>query len=73
MSKLRRWIETWMDGKNVRGISVAPADVYELITVYNDIVHKEKPTFINGKVKEILDKCNIKTIEHGIGWQVTAG
>ena len=34
------------------------------------IIQKEKPSFINGKVKEILDKCNIKTVTEGIGWRV---
>lgn len=34
------------------------------------MVQKEKPGFINGKVKEILDKCNIKTVVDGIGWRI---
>ena len=28
------------------------------------------PSFINGNVKEIFDKCNIKTVTEGIGWRV---
>ena len=45
-------------------------DVEECIRIYNAIVRKEKPEFINGKVKEILDKCGIKIVEEGIGWRV---
>ena len=71
MKKLRNWIEIWMDGGEVRGIkNVPPATRYELMDIYNAIVRKEHPEFINGKVKEILDKCGIKTVEKGIGWRV---
>ena len=70
MKKLREYLVKWTDGQKVRGISVTPYDVEECIRVYNAIVRKEKPEFINGKVKEILDKCKIKTVEKGIGWMV---
>lgn len=71
MEKLRKWLEIWVDGREVRGIkNVSLQTNYELIDIYNAIVRKEKPEFINGKVKEILDKCGIETIEKGIGWRV---
>ena len=70
MKKLREYLIKWTDGQNVRGINVSVYDIEECIRVYNAIVRKEKPEFINGKVKEILDKCNIKTVEKGIGWRV---
>lgn len=70
MKKFRGYIEKWISGKKVRGIEVSLEDIYACIDVYNAIARKEKPEFINGKVKEILDKCNIKTVEHGIGWKV---
>ena len=70
MKKLREYIIKWTDGQNVRGINVSLYDIQECIRIYNAIVRKEKPEFINGKVKEILDKCNIKTVEKGIGWRV---
>lgn len=70
MNKLKSYIEKWIDGQSVRGIKVALSDIYECIRVYNSIVRNEKPEFINGKVKEILDKCGIKTIEKGIGWRI---
>lgn len=71
MKRLREWIETWIEGKQVRGIkSVSPATIWELIDIYNAIVRKEKPSFINGTVKEILDKCGIKTTVEGIGWKI---
>ena len=70
MKKLREYLIKWTDGQKVRGISVTPYDVEECIRVYDAIVRKEKPEFINGKVKEILDKCKIKTVTEGIGWRV---
>ena len=70
MKKLREYIIKWTDGQSVKGINVSLYDVEECIRIYNAIVRKEKPEFINGKVKEILDRCKIKTVEEGIGWRV---
>ena len=70
MKKLREYLIKWTDWQKVRGINVSLHDIQECIRVYNAIVRKEKPEFINGKVKEILDKCNIKTVTEGIGWRV---
>ena len=70
MKKLREYLIKWTDGQKVRGINVSVYDIEECIRVYNAMVRKENPEFINGKVKEILDKCNIKTITEGIGWRV---
>ena len=71
MKKLREYIIKWVDGQKVRGINVSLYDIQECIRVYNAMVRKEKPEFINEKVKEILDKCNIKTVTEGIGWRVS--
>lgn len=70
MKKLREYIIKWMDGQKVRGINVSVYDIEECIRIYNAMVRKENPEFINGKVKEILDKCNIKAVTEGIGWRV---
>lgn len=70
MKKLRLYIEKWIDGQKIRGINVTPCDIEECIWIYNAMIRKEKPEFINGKVKEILDKCGIKTITKGIGWKI---
>ena len=70
MKKLREYLIKWMDGQKARGINVSLYDIQECIRVYNAMVRKEKPEFINGKVKEILDKCKIKTVVEGIGWRV---
>ena len=70
MKKFREYIEAWIDGRNIRGINVTLCDIQECIYVYNAIVRKEKPEFVDGKVKEILDKCSIKTVTCGIGWKV---
>ena len=70
MKKLRSCIEKWLNGEKVKGINLSLYDINECIDIYNSIARNEKPEFINGKVKEILDKCKIKTVEHGIGWKV---
>ena len=70
MKKLKSYLMKWMDGQKVRGINVSLYDIQECVRIYNAMVRKENPEFINGKVKEILDKCGIKTVEEGIGWRV---
>ena len=70
MKKLKSYLMKWMDGQKVRGINVSLYDIQECVRIYNAIVRNEKPEFINGKVKEILDKCKIKTVVEGIGWRV---
>ena len=70
MKKLRNYLMKWTEGEKVRGINVSLYDIQECVYIYNAIIRKEKPSFINGKVKEILDKCNIKTVTEGIGWRV---
>ena len=70
MKKLKSYLMKWMDGQKVRGINVSLYDIQECVRIYNAMVRKEKPEFINGKVKEILDKCEIKTVTEGIGWRV---
>lgn len=71
MKKFRQYIEMWLDGKQVRGIkNVPPSTIWECVDIYNAIAQKEKPSFINRTVKEILDKCGIKTVVEGIGWRL---
>ena len=70
MEKLRKHIEKWINGMSIRGIHVSLYDIQECIYVYNEIEFGHKPSFINGKVKEILDKCGIETIPEGIGWKI---
>lgn len=66
MERLKGYIEKWLDGQKVRGIQVSLLDIRECVRIYNAIVRNEKPEFINGKVKEILDKCKIETVVEGI-------
>lgn len=70
MKKFRTYLEKWTNGEKVRGINVSLYDIQECVRIYNAIIQNENPEFINGKVKEILDKCNIKTATEGIGWRV---
>lgn len=71
MKRLKEYIEKWLDGQKVRGIQVSLLDIRECVKIYNALVQNEKPEFINGKVKEILDKCKIETVVEGIGWRIT--
>ena len=70
MRKLKSYIEKWVTGGKIKGINVSPADIHECMYIYNSMIHGEKPEFINGKVKELLDKCGIKTVVEGIGWRI---
>lgn len=70
MKKFKMYIEKWLNGEKVRGFDVSLYDIECCMNIYNAITRKEKPEFINSRVKEILDKCNIKTVENGIGWKV---
>ena len=70
MKKFRTYLEKWINGEKVRGINVSLYDIQECVRIYNAMVRNENPEFISGKVKEILDKCNIKTVTEGIGWRV---
>ena len=70
MKKLKSYLMKWMDGQKVRGINVSLYDIQECVRIYNAMVRKENPEFINGKVKEILDKCGIKTVVEGTGWRI---
>ncbi len=71
MKNLKSWIEIWIDGKQVKGIkNISPDTIWGCIDIYNALVRKEKPSFISGKIKEILDKCGIETVVEGIGWRV---
>lgn len=70
MKQLKEYIEKWLDGNKVKGLYVTPVDIYILVDIYNAMVNKEKPEFIQENVKKVLDKCDIKTRVKGIGWQV---
>ena len=70
MRKFRSYIEKLIRGERIKGVAMSLYDIYKCIDIYNAIIQKEKPEFINKKVKEILDKCEIKTVEKGIGWRV---
>lgn len=70
MKKFKEYIEKWLDGQKVRGIQVSLLDIRECVRIYNAMVRNEKPKFINGKVKEILDKCEIETVVKEIGWRI---
>ena len=70
MKKLKLYIEKWATGEQIRGMALSLYDIQECIRIYNAIARKQKPEFISGKVKEILDKCGIRTVHEGIGWRV---
>lgn len=58
-------------GQKVRGYSfLSIVDIRELYHVWQQMDCGNKPEFINGNVKKVLDKFKIETIEYGIGWKV---
>ena len=69
MKKLKDILLKLTEGQKVRGINLSLVDIEELIRIYNAKVRKEKVEFINRNCKTILDKCNIKTVVKGIGWE----
>ena len=70
MKKFHDYIAKWINGEKVRSINISIDDIHECIRIHNAIVRGEKPDFINGNVKSVLDKCEIGTKVCGIGWQV---
>ena len=70
MKKFRDIIIKILNGKNIKGFNLSPYDKQELIRIYNGMVRHKQPEFICGNVKEILDKCGIKTMQVGVGWKV---
>lgn len=71
MKKLKQWVEKWMDGKEVRDIKNVPLETrLEILRIYKFIISGGKPEFIDGKIKEILDKCGIEIAVKGVGWRV---
>lgn len=67
MKKLKNIIEKIIyDGKFPKGITPYMLDI--LIDIYNNINNDTETEFIQKDIKILLDKCGIKTTEHGIGW-----
>ena len=70
MKKFRELLQKILRGEKVRGLDLSIYDIDECVRVYNEIIDNKKPSFINGKAKEVLDKCGIETKIEGIGWRV---
>lgn len=70
MKKLKSYLERWFNGKKVKGIDVSLVDIRVICDLYNSMIAGEKPSFISGKAKEVLDSCGIKIEPCGVGWKV---
>lgn len=71
MKKLRQILENAQDtGKLPRGIT--PCDCYILADIYNTLVRREKPEFIQQSIHDLLVKCGLNVEQRGIGWVVSA-
>lgn len=66
MKKLNKWIEIWADGGTVRGVKFT----LEMFNELYDIANGYADTTISSNVKDVLDKCGIKTKVEGIGWRI---
>ena len=51
MKKLKSYLEKWIAGEKVRGINVSLYDIQECVRIYNAMIQKELPFFINSYVK----------------------
>ena len=69
MEKLRKYIETWLEGKTVRGVHITPIGIYDCVDAYNAMVNGRKFEFINSDVKNALEKCGIEVRIRGVGWE----
>lgn len=70
MKKFRELLQKLLNGEKVRGLDLSLYDIDVCVRIYNEMIDNKKPSFINGKVKEVLDKCGIETTTEGIGWRV---
>ena len=70
IKKFKEYLDKWLAGETVKGINITLTTIRECELIYNALDRGERPAFINGTVKEILDECGIKTVEYGIGWRV---
>lgn len=70
MKKLRQILDNIQDtGKLPRGIT--PCDCYILADIYNALVRREKPEFIQKSIHDLLVKCGLNVEQRGIGWCVS--
>lgn len=70
MKKLRKILDNIQDtGKLPRGIT--PCDCYILADIYNALVRREKPEFIQQSIHDLLVKCGLNVEQRGIGWTVS--
>lgn len=68
--KFENFIKRIIAGDIPRGYNLSLLDIRELYSIYTEIKKGNKPEFINSKVKNTLDKFNIKIVECGIGWKI---
>lgn len=69
MDKLTDIVGKLIYGKKPKGYGfMSLLDIRELYDIWCCI--NDKPEFINGNCKKVLDACGIETVECGIGWKV---
>lgn len=55
------------DGKlTVKRIKLTPAEVHTIFGLYDGT----QTSFVSLHIKRLFDKCGIKTVPNGIGWEV---
>lgn len=71
MDKLKQLLEQLESGNKVKGVVVTLNDIRELQVIYSELINNYKTvTTINSNVNSILNHCDIKTMQYGIGWKV---
>ena len=70
MKKLRQILDNIQDtGKLPREITLC--DCYILADIYNALVRRDKPEFIQQSIHDLLVKCGLNVQPRGIGWVVS--
>ena len=62
-------IERWAEGTQPLAQDLPPVMFHVCIELYNALLEGRKPTFLQDEVRLVLDKCHIRSREHGIGFQ----
>ena len=68
MEKFRKYLDKWKEGKKTPGLSVPSYELLECEYIYSALERGEHPTTFSKTIKNVLDKCGIKTTEKDIGW-----
>lgn len=50
----------------IKRIRLSPAEAHTIFSLYDGY----QDSFVSSHIKRLFDKCGIKTVPNGIGWEV---